>query len=176
MKQLPTICALTLAMSLASFTIYAQSFLWAKRGGSTNTLQRSQDNNNVIDMVTDAADNVYLLCRVGASSLQVDGHPLQAYSAVGIGDSRDILLTSFSKNGQYRWSKVIGRGANDYDSDLKVHNGDVYLSGNTRPTGDSAFFDTDTVYHQVYNGYQAKNAFLIKYDTSGVFQWLQMPG
>ncbi len=171
--EVPYFILLTLFLSLST---YAQSFQWAKRGGSTNTLQVSEDYNNVIDMVTDEADNVYLLCRVGASSLQVDGSPLQAYSAIGTGASRDILLTSFTKNGKYRWSKVIGRGGNDYDSDLKVQMGHVYLSGNTRPTGDSSFFDTDTVYHQTYNGYQAKQAFLVKYDTAGVFQWLQMPG
>ncbi len=168
--------AIFLTISFFTLTTSAQSFQWAKRGGSTNTLQRSQDYNNVIDMVTDEADNVYLLCYTGASSLQVDGHPLQAYSAIGIGDSKDIVLTSFTEGGRYRWSKVIGYGGNDYGIGLKVHKDFVYLSGNTRATGDSAFFDGDTVYHQVYNGYQSKQAFLVQYDTSGVFQWLRMPG
>ncbi|WP_417608925.1 T9SS type A sorting domain-containing protein [Owenweeksia hongkongensis] len=125
-------------------------------------------------MVTDAADNVYLLCRVGASSLQVDGHSLKAYNAVGIGAFPDLLLTSFSKNGQYRWSKVIGGGLNN-GIGLKVHNGFVHISGYVW-ANDSAYFSTDSLYYHAYNGYWPQMAFLAQYDTTGVFKWLQMPG
>ena len=163
-----------ITLFLFTFTTSAQSFQWAKRGGSTNTLQRTQDYNNVIDMVTDQAGNAYLLCRVGASNLQVDGHSLRAYSAIGIGDNRDILLTSFSKEGQYRWSKVIGGKADDVGTGLKTMNGYVYLTGRAQPY-DTAFFSTDTFVVSDNNGYSPKSVFLIQYDTAGTFKWLIMP-
>lgn len=161
---------------LQNFVSTAQDFQWARRGGSTNNLQATQDYNNVIDMVADASDNVYLLCRVGANNLQVDGHALQAYSSVGIGASRDILLTSFTKEGIYRWSKVLGGVSGDDGIGLKVQGSRVYLSGLIY-SNDSARYSTDTIVYRPYNSaYWPKHAFLINYDTSGVFQWLHMPG
>lgn len=171
-----SIVLIILFFLLQTFNSLAQDFQWARRGGSTNNLQSNADNNNVIDMVTDAADNVYLLCRVGASNLEVDGHALQAYSSVGVGASRDILLTSFTKEGTYRWSKVLGGVSGDDGIGLKVQGSRVYLSGLIY-SNDSARYSTDTIVYRPYNSaYWPKHAFLINYDTSGVFQWLHMPG
>lgn len=136
-------------------------------------MQAASQYNNVLDITTDEAGNVYTLGRVGANNLQVDGHPVQAYAPVGIGARPDMLLSSFTKEGAYRWSKVIGGGVNN-GIGLKSQNGLVYVSG-FNVANDSAIFDTDTAYYHPYNGNIPKLAFLIQYDTAGVYQWLRMP-
>ena len=55
-----------------------------------------------MDMATDPHGNVYVLSTVMQTALNVDGHSITGYGA------QDILLTSFTCDGTYRWSKDLG--------------------------------------------------------------------
>ncbi len=82
-----------------------------------------------------------------------------------------------SQTSIHRWSKVLGSKSGEEAVDLKVVNNLVYVSGYNQPL-DSAHFDTDTVVYEpyVFQEPRRKSNFLIQYDTSGVFNWLRMPG
>src|SRR5690606_38012167 len=113
---------------------------------------------------------VYTLARVGDSSLEADGHALSAYGKI------DILLSSFTCDGVYRWSKVIG---NSLDSEVAVSGkadaaGGIHVCGSmallASSGGGGGHIGTDTVL-----GGTAKTMFLAKYDIGGNYQWLRMP-
>ena len=104
-KQLHTILLLLLALSS-----HSQTWQWGKRGGSTDNLSNTGGNRieEVIDIVTDSQKNIYVLAPVGQTLLNIDGNPKTNY-----GDSSsktDFTLSSFSCDGTYRWSKIIGGG------------------------------------------------------------------
>jgi hypothetical protein len=93
----------------------------------------------------------------------------------------DILLTSFTKDGQLRWSKVMGGDLEDLGLNLKIDlNDNVVVSGRVFASGNlnepPVHFDTDTIL-PVPIGFNQhrKSMFLVKYDSLGQFQWLRMP-
>ena len=161
------------SLLLVTFYCTAQDFQWAKRGGGINSMQRTKDYNNVIEMATDGAGNVYLLGRVSSSGLMVDGNPLATYNSTGGGAAPELLLASFTEEGDYRWSKVIGGGSNN-GIGLAVHDGLVHLSGFAASQG-TIHFDKDTASPYANNGKRPKGLFLIQYDTAGNFNWLVRP-
>ncbi|MDR9375346.1 MAG: T9SS type A sorting domain-containing protein, partial [Schleiferiaceae bacterium] len=129
--------------------------------------------NNIYDLEFDPAGNVYLVGPVGAGGLEVDGHPLNAFSNIGRAASPDILLSSFSAGGQYRWSKVIGVRTSDDAFDIETdQNGSVYVSQRMN-SGHPKHFDNDTIVNDSTS--INKMAVLVKYDSAGTFQWLRMP-
>lgn len=93
---------------------------------------------------------------------------------------RDIFVFSTDSEGTYRWSKVIGGGSEDFASSLVVgdQNG-IYVSGTTYDFNDNTpvHFGTDTIMAEGADdpGLNNKKAFLIKYNSQGVFQWLRQP-
>ena len=153
-----------------SFSSSAQDFQWGQRGGGIFNQQFDEDH-NVWEMATDAAGNVYTLGNASASSLQVAGNALRGVDN-GV---PNIVLASFTPQGQYRWAKVFGGGSGNTPSGLAAANGRVYVSGWISPA-DSAIFDTDTFHYHPFNGKRSPIAFLVQYDTAGAFQWLRMPG
>ncbi|MBP8066216.1 MAG: hypothetical protein KAY31_01930 [Flavobacterium sp.] len=105
-KQLHTILLLLLTL-----TAQAQTWQWGKRGGSTDNLAitGTSRREEVIAMATDSQKNIYVLAPVGQTLLNIDGNP-----KTNFGDSSsktDFALSSFSCDGTYRWSKIIGGGA-----------------------------------------------------------------
>jgi hypothetical protein len=122
------------------------------------------------DMAVDPNGNVYTLARVGDTALSVGGTNLNGYGKV------DILLTSFTCDGVYRWSKVIGTNL-DSDAAMAVKTdgaGAVYVCGmmtlltSSGSTGGHISSDTTI-------GNTAKTIFLVKWDTGGTYKWLRMP-
>lgn len=173
---------LVIAIIIIPNMAFSQGWQWGKLGGSAATNARHRDYNNVIQIESDLNNNIYLLCRVGSLGLQVDGTPLLAYSKSGIGATSDILLTSFTSDGQYRWSKVIGGSETDLGHSLVVDSsGAVYVSGVMfNPTQSSSntavHFDSDTTLPSSGgSGIHQKIMFLAKYDTTGNFKWLRTP-
>ena len=189
--MLKKLLILTIIFSLISPTVIAQ-WQWSIRGGSVNTFSRTTDYNNVNHITTDQAGNVYILGQVGGAGLKVAEHSLTAYSDYGTYNSLDMVLSSFTSDGIYRWSKVIGGQLYDFGYALKAdQNGSVYVTGRIANTDDNpvglpntaVHFDTDTVLPKipydsnfsVLSDTLRKQMFLVKYDTSGAFQWLRMP-
>ncbi len=172
----------TLLLLFLPFLASAQVWQWGARGGSTNQLQRPRDYNNVTEIATDSAGNIYTLGPVGASGLKVKNQSLVAYSATGGGSTKDILLASFSAKGNLRWTKVIGATFNDVGHSLKTDAmGNVYVAGlvfnpQPNPSNTAIHFDTDSVLPQTSKLDSLKKImFLVKYDTAGNFGWLRMP-
>ncbi|NVK28039.1 MAG: T9SS type A sorting domain-containing protein [Flavobacteriia bacterium] len=179
---------LSLLLSLSSFAQWD----WSIRGGSSNTLQRPLDYNDVKFLETDKAGNIYVLAIVGGDGLMVDSVSLTGYSEVGVSATVDFMLSSFTPDGRHRWSKVIGGRDYDFGYALKADSTDgIYVTGyvenvNNNPVGPpntAVHFDTDTILPRIpYDSNFAyiedtlrQSMFLLKYDTAGTFQWLVMP-
>ncbi|WP_417588772.1 T9SS type A sorting domain-containing protein [Owenweeksia hongkongensis] len=190
--MLKKLLILTLIFSLTSPTVVAQ-WDWAISGGSVNTFSRTTDYNNVNHITTDQAGNVYILSQVGGAGLKVAENSLIAYSEYGTYNSLDMVLSSFTSDGNYRWSKVIGGRLYDVGYALKADNsGSLYVTGRIRnvddnpvgPPNTAVHFDTDTVLPKIpydtltwslIQDTLNQSMFIVRYDTSGVFKWLTMP-
>ncbi|GAA4331937.1 T9SS type A sorting domain-containing protein [Flaviaesturariibacter amylovorans] len=170
MRSLLTILMLHLASSLSAQPPVWQ---WAARGGSpTNSANPFQE--EVVEMRTDKAGNVYLLCRVATvQPLTLSGVP---GSVTGYGQS-DILLLSYRKDGAFRWKKLIGGYWEERPRALDLDTvGNIYIAGNVAPPhpvnnpGETlVHYDTDSI--QPVGS--AKRVFIAQYDTSGTFRWLR---
>ena len=165
MKKLVIFCSLL----LMSLSVFSQSWQWGKRGGSIQSAGGSIVD-NVIDMATDQHNNVYVLSNVWKATVDVDGHTLLSWGY------QDVVLSSFTCDGTYRWSKTFGGGDNDYAKALKVDTlGHVYVSAFLATpqviTDTKIHIDVDSI---VPFGAH-KSMFLIQYDTSGNYKWAHAP-
>lgn len=150
-----------------------QGWQWTKKSSSNDRLIFSY---GIIDLTTDSKENVYSTAFIGNSdsnaNFNIDGHNLKTFGGT------DILLTSFSCDGNYRWSKVIGC-RNDSDRIVAVRTdslGNVYACGTLSLKSYSGgstngFIDTDTTL--IGNSY--RTIFVAKWDSTGHFKWLRMP-
>ena len=155
----------TALILLCSLAVNAQpEWQWGKRGGSSGSIDEE-----VIDMATDQNGNVYVLAVNGKMSpANVGGH-------AGIGPGDQVSLASWNCEGNFRWMKTFGGDLNVLARAIGVDTlGGVYVTGvlNSQigPSTPPTYFDTDTVLP-----FTRKKMYLIKYDTSGNFQWLKMP-
>jgi len=171
-KQLHTILLLLLALSS-----HSQTWQWGKRGGSTDNLSNTGGNRieEVIDIVTDSQKNIYVLAPVGQTLLNIDGNPKTNY-----GDSSsktDFTLSSFSCDGTYRWSKIIGGGGVEKVTNIQIDNQDnVYVAGRftTCSSPYYARIDNDVILN-TYTSASCKTLFIAKYDTNGNLVWFKEP-
>ncbi|MBS1614785.1 MAG: T9SS type A sorting domain-containing protein [Bacteroidetes bacterium] len=182
MKHIALIMCSSLLGMLPAARTQAQSWIWAQRhggdsvevsgrgiGGSIYSGDRVQGWNSVVDVTTDAQNNVYAVSLVLSKYLDLNGLPLSGWGR------SDLMLSSYTCTGQLRWSKVIG---SNLDSDLAVgvrcDDQGVYVGGMTNSNfalgSSGCHFGTDTV-----TGNTTKNIFLAKWDFNGQFQWLRMP-
>lgn len=150
----------------------AQSWQWAKSGGGSSSATSGAGDRyeKVVDIATDEHGNTYLLCNAYEGGLNIDGVSKTSYGR------QDIMVASFTCNGNLRWAKTIGASNNDVPSAIAVdREGHVYVAGNVMPPSGPpqtvASFDTDTTLDYT----NMKRIFLVQYDTSGNFQWLRMP-
>jgi len=145
--------------------IYGQSWQWGISGGSSDADMNNR-NETVIDMATDNAGNIYVLSMVLENNLQVNGHSKTGYGYW------DLMVSSFSCDGTYRWSKDIG--GSDWDTPIAIKAdtiGGVYVTGILALGSVAAgHFDVDTSIPTT-----KKSMFLVKYDTAGNYKWLRMP-
>jgi hypothetical protein len=83
-----------------------------------------------------------------------------------IGGGSDAFLLKVNGNGAHQWSTYYGGSSNDLGfSCMGDLSGNIYLSGETRSTTEIAFAG-----HQNTKG-GINDAFLVKFDSSGVRQW-----
>lgn len=172
-KQLHT----AILILLLTITSQAQTWQWGKRGGSTDNLAASGSTRieEVITMVTDSQKNIYVLSPVGQMLLNIDGNPKTNY-----GDSSsktDFALSSFSCDGTYRWSKIIGGGGYERLNDIQIDSQDnIYISGRfsscTSPY--YARIDSDVILN-TYTSASCKTLFIAKYSNSGNLLWFKQP-
>lgn len=162
-----------IVLSLFSINLqYAQSFQWAKSGGSVNDLREQLDH-----IVTDAQGNVYGTAMVGKDNLQVDGIPKTITSPH---PRQNAMIVSFACDGSYRWSKVI-IGVNTQIMGLVIDNqSNIYITGNSYNTDFFATrFDVDFIRPLTSGTYpnfaNSQVFFIAKYSTIGVLQWVKFP-
>ncbi|MEO6832555.1 MAG: hypothetical protein ABI169_10140, partial [Chitinophagaceae bacterium] len=145
----------------------AQTWQWGKRGGDKFDGINPTPEDAVIDMATDKNGNVYLVAEIegGDGTGDIDGHALAHYGF------KDVVVASFSCNGSYRWSKVIGGNYTDFARSIKTDSiGHVYVEVGVAPAA-PVYFDADSTQPASVNKIET----LIQYDTSGNFKWLRQP-
>ncbi|WP_165836282.1 PKD domain-containing protein [Taibaiella soli] len=146
-------------------SIDAQSWLWGKRGGGIGEPQNAAEEVNRI--ATDKAGNIYVLADVYDPYINIGNHSLAGYG------STDIAISSWSCDGSFRWSKIIGTSSTDRGLGMAVDTlGGVYVTGYLVTMSDSVHISTDTSF---YTANTYKNLFVVKYDTGGNYQWFRMP-
>jgi hypothetical protein len=146
----------------------AQSWKWAKGVqagyGFINNLGSFTGAQWYADMTTDPAGNLYLLCN-GGSQFQIAGNTVNGFS------NEDIIVTSFTCDGAYRWSKVIG-SSSDSEKGYAIKAdavGGVYVvagmwSTQTKMIGGDTSMAADN-----------RTMYIIKLDTAGAYKWVRMP-
>lgn len=169
----------TILLSLFFITSLAtaQSWQWGKRGGSTDDLNASGGTKEeVLQMVTDSQNNIYMISAVGKNGLDVDGVPKNYYGDPGSFINDEVVLASFACDGSYRWSKIIGGEGRDMVTGLKIDSQDnIYVCGSFGAP-DANYpprIDDDYIMSQTPLDYS--RTFIAKFSSAGVFQWLRRP-
>ena len=164
----------------------AQEYTWAARGGGDVNFGSNPNSTNeyehIRDIVVDSQNNYYFLATVSSNNTNLNGVPFTNYNRPNFGN--DTFLFSTDCDGNVRWQKTIGGHNDDLTQHLSIDSNDnIYVSGYVLGRGSSndnfIHFDTDVIINSNLTlttpGPHNKSLFLIKYDSSGVFQWLQRP-
>ena len=156
--------------------LHSQSWQWGKRGGSLDQISNEWQYEQTYFLTTDSQKNIYGLSYVGATGLTIDGNVKTNHDGNPFGPV-DIGLFSFSCNGTYRWSKIIGGNSNETVNAVCVDAQDnVYIAGRLGYCGDPNYpprIDDDVVISQ--NPMDCRPMFIAKYNTNGVLQWIKQP-
>lgn len=131
----------------------------------------------VNDMAVDNHGNVYVSWELKHTE-NIDGHTIEPFHTIYPSITlTNGALTSFSCDGTYRWTKVVGGGS--YANGNKVVTDSLggvywvcYASGQTYQDDTLVHIGNDTSINPQRLG---KALMLIKLDTSGSFKWLRMP-
>jgi hypothetical protein len=177
---------LLVLISIPIANCLAQQYTWAARGGGGVNFGSNPNSVNeyehIRDIVVDSQNNYYYLATVSSNNTNLNGVPFTNYNRPNFGN--DIFLFSTDCNGSVRWQKTIGGHNDDLTQHLSIDSNDnIYVSGYVLGRGSSndnfIHFDTDVIINSNLTlttpGPHNKNLFLIKYDSAGVFQWLQRP-
>jgi len=121
-------------------------------------------NNTGYSCTTDTSGNVYLTGNTGSTAgIATTGAHQTAYG----GGSTDVYLVKFNISGVRQWGTYYGGTGNESGLSCATDaSGNVYLSGFTYSTTGIA----TTTAHQTTNGGNG-DAFLVKFNSSGVRQW-----
>lgn len=160
-------------------SLFAQSFQWIKRGGSNENL--GGDHESVYSMASDSERNYYVLSYVGMSDLDVADNPKSNYDSPTA--PQDVVLASFSCDGTYRWSKVIGGIGDEYINSVVVDSQDnVYIAGTvggchpypgTPSQPYSSRIDSDYFFNN--SSSSCSLIFFAKFNKNGVLQYVKRP-
>jgi hypothetical protein len=164
----------------------AQEYTWAARGGGDVNFGSNPNSTNeyehIRDIVVDSQNNYYYLATVSSNNTNLNGVPFTNYNRPNFGN--DTYLFSTDCSGNFRWQKTIGGWSDELTQNLSVDSNDnIYISGELTPkissTHGPGYFDTDVVIDSNLGindpGPHNKDLYLIKYNSTGVFQWLQRP-
>ena len=163
-------------LGFCSTVSMAQSWVWGKRGGgSGNTVETIQS------MAIDSHNNIYATAMVSAYNIDIDGHTLNSTDMGQNMIPTDAVLTSFACDGSYRWSKIFT--GQDHEVLKYVHTDaqdNVYVTGFAGGGGGSLTFfkypnylDSDVTFDQTTTVQDYCIAFIVKYNSNGIMQWLK---
>ncbi len=151
-----------LLLILVNFTT-AQSWQWARRGGSNS----GTSDDLIHNMAVDKNGNTYSIVTFegGSRSISLSNNTDTSINVIG---ATDIGIISYNKCGKYRWHKVIGTLSDDYAVRLGVDTlGNVYASYNARYF--DIMIDNDTLLPNTNH----RAIGLVKYDSSGHYKWVR---
>jgi hypothetical protein len=132
------------------------TFLWAISAGGSSVDQG-------FALTADASDNIYV---TGYITGGVNFGSLNTTAAF-----YDAFLVKYNSSGVEQWLQKGGGASTDYGRGVAVDgSGNVFLSGDIYGTGNCTF-GTVTV-----NGVGAYDAFVAKYNNSGLIQWVRTGG
>jgi sugar lactone lactonase YvrE len=113
-------------------------------------------------VATDISGNVYLTGKTASSS----GIATTGAFDVTLGGGYDAFLVKFNSNGGRVWGSYIGGSGDDYGNAVTTDAaGNVYVGGNTESNSGIA---TAGVFKTTYS---SGDAFIVKFNASGVRQW-----
>ncbi|HEX9746685.1 MAG TPA: hypothetical protein VGB30_14805 [bacterium] len=120
-----------------------------------------------VDSACDSSGNIYT---VGIFSVDVDFDPGPGTHTV-TGDN-SFFLSKFSPDGTFQWVRSWQGADMNVEPRISINGNNIFVTGWISGSG----IDIDpTANVQIYDGYQL-NAFLVKFDSSGNFQWIKTWG
>jgi Secretion system C-terminal sorting domain/Beta-propeller repeat len=165
-----------LLVFLIFFTAQSQSWQWGKRGGSIDQLTTSSGGRQeeVYCIVTDSQKNSYTISNVGKNNLNIDGNIKQNFGS----DTQkiDVCLSSFSCDGTYRWSKIIGGGGIDKVNSIQIDSQDnIYIAGRFGDCTSTYPPRIDSDYTISQTPTDCSLIFLAKFSSNGSLLWVKRP-
>jgi hypothetical protein len=161
MKKINTLFVSLLFAStvILSNQLKAQSCSWAYKAGSIY-----EDNGTSV--ATDASGNVYYLGNFYSQSIVFGTTTLHNLQFSSFNKGSDIFLVKYDSCGNFIWAKQAGGDNTAYGSSVVTDaTGNIYIGG---------YFSCDTLYLgavNLVNVGSSTNAFVAKYNSSGVAQW-----
>jgi len=116
---------------------------------------------------TDATGNVYFAGRTNSNTGTVIATPGAHQSALG--GSSNAFLVKFNSGGVRQWGTYYGGNGEIGNSCLTDANGNIYLAGRTDCLTSSIVATPGS--HQINFGGNSEDAFLVKFNSSGIRQW-----
>ncbi|HLS29878.1 MAG TPA: T9SS type A sorting domain-containing protein, partial [Flavobacteriaceae bacterium] len=126
---------------------------------------------------TDSAQNIYVLSSVGLFDIDVDGND-KGDNYDNSTSKMDFILASFTCEGDYRWSKIIGGGGKERPPHIVIDEEDnVFVTGQFRKCHNTNYpprIENDTILDD-FTQSQCKTLFMAKFSSEGEMLWFNMP-
>ena len=124
----------------------------------------------VMSCATDAAGNVYISGYTASNTGTVIATAMSHQAVFGGGSNGDAFLAKFNASGTRQWGTYYGGPGNDYGQSCATDaNGNIYLAGFTA-SNTGTVMATVVAHQNVYGG-GSNDAYLVKFNSSGVRQW-----
>ena len=122
-------------------------------------------------VTTDSDNNVFI---TGAFKGSVDFDPTGTGDVRTSADNFDIFICKYNEDGEYQWTKTIGSGNRDEAKSITTDvNDDIYITGRFLRETD---FDPGTGVAELNGANSTPDAFLLKLDNDGNYQWAHKIG
>ncbi|HLS31825.1 MAG TPA: T9SS type A sorting domain-containing protein, partial [Flavobacteriaceae bacterium] len=126
---------------------------------------------------TDSAQNIYVLSSVGLFDIDVDGND-KGDNYDNSTSKMDFILASFTCEGDYRWSKIIGGGGKERPPHIVIdEENNVFVAGQFRNCQNDNYpprIENDTILDD-FTQSQCKTLFMAKFSSEGEMLWFNMP-
>lgn len=126
-----------------------------------------------LDVATDKAGNSYVVGFMGGNTLYCGGNTITATNTDNSYEEHSYWIAKINSVGQFQWAKCFGNLPFDYtaykyiERDIAVcvdDSGGVYITG--------GYDDTQTFGSTTLTSTGGYDIFIMKYNTSGTFQWV----
>lgn len=155
-KYIFTVLCLVFGFSLAAQTEH----VWTKSYGGNGW-----DYGGAIAL--DEAGNIYVSGRFSGA---VDFDPGNGFNFLDAAGSTDVYIQKLNPEGEFIWARAVGGAGEDVSFGLDLDGeGNVYVTGNFSGTAD--FDPGDGVFNLATTGLSDVDAFILKLDTDGNFEW-----